>query len=144
MFNNKKKRAVDTLINQQTIIKGKIEFSGVLYVDGIVNGDIISTTDKSVVTIGARGKVKGEIRVPHVIVFGTVTGDIHANEDVELLAHSHIEGNVYYQQIQMTMGSEVNGKLVHTDMAQTQRLEHKPIKSMVIDQNKLDENATEM
>ncbi len=130
MFNNKKKRAVDTLINQLTVIKGKIDFSGVLYIDGIVNGNIISKNEKSVVTVGARGKVKGEIRVPHVVIFGTVSGDIHASQEVELLEHSHIEGNVYYNQLQMAMGSEVNGKLVHTDMSQTQRLEHKPQQSV--------------
>ncbi len=131
MFNGKKKkRAVDTLITQHTTISGNIDFSGVLYVDGLVNGDITAKEEKSVLTIGARGQVTGEIRVPHVVIFGRVNGDVHVGGEIELLAKSHIEGNVYYSQIQMAMGAEVNGKLVHTNPGQTQRLEHKPVEPL--------------
>ncbi len=127
MFNNKKhKKAVDTLITQNTIIHGNIEFSGVLYIDGRVIGDILASETNSMLTIGARGVVEGEVRVPHVSIFGEVLGDIHTNEEVELMEKARVSGDVYYHRLQMAMGASVNGKLVHKDPTPTQRLEHKP------------------
>lgn len=127
MFNkNKTKRAVDTLITQHTTITGDMAFSGVLYIDGKVIGNVSAVEGGSILTIGARGSVEGEINVPHVIVFGEVEGDIHANEEVELMEKASIKGDVYYSLLQMAMGAAVNGKLVHKDPIGTQRLEHKP------------------
>ncbi len=127
MFSKKKTtRAVDTLITQHTTIKGDIAFSGVLYIDGKVIGNIAAIEDGSILTIGARGSVEGEVNVPHVIVFGKVEGDIHASEEVELMEKSGISGDVYYSMLQMAMGAAVNGKLVHKDPKKTHRLEHKP------------------
>jgi len=127
MFNNSKaKKAVDTLITKNTTIHGNVEFSGVLYIDGKVIGNVLASEAGSMLTIGARGFVEGEIRVPHVSIFGDVLGDIYANEEVELMEKAKISGDVYYHLLQMAMGASVNGKLVHKDPEQTQRLEHKP------------------
>jgi len=127
MFNKKKtKRAVDTLITQHTTITGNMEFSGVLYIDGKVIGDVEADENGSILTIGARGHVEGEIKVPHVIVFGGVEGNIHASEEVELMEKAVINGDVYYSMLQMAMGAAVNGKLVHKPNPGMQRLEHNP------------------
>ncbi len=127
MFNKKKtKRAVDTLITQHTTIRGDVAFSGVLYIDGRVSGNVSSEETGSILTVGARGVVQGEIKVPHVIVFGEVVGDIHAAEEVELMEKARVNGDVHYLLLQMAMGATVNGQLLHKDPAGTQRLEHKP------------------
>jgi cytoskeletal protein CcmA (bactofilin family) len=124
---NKPKKAVDTLITKNTTIHGNVEFSGVLYIDGTVKGNVLSSEPGSMLTIGARGIVEGEVRVPHVSIFGEVLGDIYANEEVELMEKAKISGDVYYHLLQMAMGASVNGKLVHRSAEQTQRLEHKPL-----------------
>ncbi len=130
MFNNSKpKKAVDTLITKNTTIHGNVEFTGVLYVDGTVKGNILASEPGSMLTIGARGIVEGEVRVPHVSIFGEVMGDIYASEEVELMEKAKISGDVYYHLLQMAMGASVNGKLVHKDPEQTQRLEHRPLDS---------------
>ena len=40
-------------------------------------------------------------------------GDILAHDRVELGATARVTGNVYYALIEMEMGAEINGKLIH-------------------------------
>lgn len=122
MFGSKKKTspkakagAADTLICKQTKIIGDINFTGVLYIDGHVIGDISSEElENSLLTIGTNGYVEGQINVPHIMILGKVKGDVHALEHVELMADSRIEGDVYYKLIEMAMGAEVNGQMLHS------------------------------
>jgi cytoskeletal protein CcmA (bactofilin family) len=63
--------------------------------------------------LSEKGSIEGEIRVPYIIVNGLVVGDIYASESVELAQNARITGNVYYNRIEIAMGAEVNGSLVH-------------------------------
>ena len=51
--------------------------------------------------------------MPNVVVNGSIIGDLHASGHVELAALARVHGNVYYSLIEMAMGAEVNGKLMH-------------------------------
>ena len=113
---NKKQRSekVDTLIGQQTELHGDVMFSGGLHVDGKVKGNIIAEKESStMLVLSEKGSIEGEIRVPYIIVNGLVIGDIYASESVELAQNARITGNVYYNRIEIAMGAEVNGSLVH-------------------------------
>lgn len=104
----------DSLIGQNTEIRGDVVFSGGLIVQGVVKGNVIAEEgDDSVLTLTERGTIEGEVRVPNIMVNGTVIGDVHAHSHVELAANARIHGNVYYRLIEMAMGAEVNGNLVH-------------------------------
>lgn len=106
--------AADTLISKETKINGDIHFSGVLYVDGYIKGDVIADDlQDSLLTIGQNGHIEGEVKVPHIMILGQVAGDVYALEHVELMASAKIDGNVYYKLIEMAMGAEVNGQMVH-------------------------------
>ena len=105
---------IDSLIGQNTEIRGDVIFSGGLHVDGKVTGNVISAEgDDSVLTLSERGTIEGEVKVPNVVVNGTVIGDVHALAHVELATQARVHGNVYYSLIEMAMGAEVNGNLVH-------------------------------
>ncbi len=114
---NKKPRQtahIDSLIGQNTEIHGDIIFSGGLHVDGTIKGSVIAQTgEDSVLTLSERGTIEGEVKVPNVVINGSVIGDVHATGHVELAAQARIHGNVYYSLIEMAMGAEVNGKLMH-------------------------------
>ena len=113
---NKKHRSekVDTLIGQQTELHGDVMFSGGLHVDGKVKGNIAAEKEGStMLVLSEKGAIEGEIRVPYIIVNGLVIGDIYASESVELAQNARITGNVYYNRIEIAMGAEVNGSLVH-------------------------------
>ena len=121
-----KSGAADTLITSDTKIKGDISFTGVLFIDGIVHGNISAESGShSMLTIGAHGHIEGEIKVPQINIYGYVNGDVHALESVNLFKEAVVEGDVYYSLLQMAMGSTVNGKLVRKD-ASRKLLDHKP------------------
>lgn len=131
--------AADTLICKQTKITGDIRFSGVLYVDGHIQGDISSEEmENSLLTIGKNGYVEGQINVPHIMILGRVKGDVHALEHVELMTDSRIEGDVYYKLIEMAMGAEVNGQMLHTIEKQKLLGHHHPRKPKKDNTSRLD------
>ena len=118
MWGNTKKpkqtAQIDSLIGQNSEIRGDVIFSGGLHVDGKVKGNVIAADgEDSILTLSERGVIEGEVKVPNVVVNGTVIGDVHALAHVELAAHARVHGNVYYSLIEMAMGAEVNGNLVH-------------------------------
>lgn len=118
MWNKRKKpkstAQIDSLIGQNTEVQGDVIFSGGLHVDGKVKGCVVAEQgEDSLLTLSERGTIEGEVKVPNVVVNGTVIGDVHATGHVELAAQARIHGNVYYSLIEMAMGSEVNGNLVH-------------------------------
>ena len=118
MWGNKAKgkmTKVDTLIGEGTSVSGDVTFSGGLHVDGTVRGNIIAEGGDSgaLLVVGEHGRVEGEIRVPHVIISGAVSGDVRALESVELAPRAQVNGNIYYARIEMAMGAEVNGQMIH-------------------------------
>lgn len=111
---------VDTIIGQQTRIVGDVHFSGGLHVDGRIKGNIIAADGSaSVLTVSEHGEIEGNVRVPTVILNGTVTGDVHSEERIELAARAKVNGDVYYQLIEMAMGAAVNGSLIHGGEAES-------------------------
>ena len=104
----------DTLISGKAEIVGDIHFSGGLHVDGKIYGNIIADDDsKAILRISDKGLVEGEVSVPHVIVNGTIVGDVHSCEHLELAAKATIKGNIFYNTVEMVMGSQVEGRLAH-------------------------------
>ncbi|MCK5091792.1 MAG: polymer-forming cytoskeletal protein, partial [Gammaproteobacteria bacterium] len=70
-----------------------------------------------VLTLSERGRIEGEVRVPHIILNGNIIGDVYASERIELAVQARVNGNVYYNLLEMVMGAEVNGSLVHRQEA---------------------------
>lgn len=116
MWGKKAKRdpsKVDTLIAKGTAITGDLDFAGVLYVDGTINGDISADSDSdSFLTVGLNGKIFGEVSVPNVVIYGQIQGDTRVSEKVELKAGGKVQGDLYYRVMEMNAGAEVNGKMV--------------------------------
>ena len=110
---------IDTIIGQQTQISGDLHFSGGLHIDGHIKGSVIADEGtESVLTVSEHGRIEGDVRVPNVFLNGAVTGDVRCEERIELAAKAKVNGDVYYNLIEMVMGAEVNGSLLHqTDTA---------------------------
>jgi cytoskeletal protein CcmA (bactofilin family) len=117
MFSNKDKTAAshyDTLISPKTEIVGDVKFKGGLQVEGIVKGNLIAEAGSgAVVRISDSGRVEGQVNVPNVVVNGAVVGNIYASEYIELAKKARIQGDVYYHMMEMVLGAEINGKLIH-------------------------------
>jgi len=104
---------IDTLIASDVIIKGDISFKGGIQIDGCVKGTIRGDDELSVVRITRNGRVEGDIKAPVIIVNGRVSGSVYASGRLELGANSHVIGDVHYQLMEMVMGAEINGKMMH-------------------------------
>ncbi|MFE8071389.1 polymer-forming cytoskeletal protein [Marinobacteraceae bacterium S3BR75-40.1] len=104
----------DTLISGKTAVNGDLHFSGGLHVDGKITGTVrADDNSEAVLRISEVGEVDGDVIAPHVIINGTVHGDVYSSQHLELASKASIHGNVYYNLIEMAMGAEVNGNLVH-------------------------------
>lgn len=119
--NNRKRRStrIDTLIGQHSEVMGDIKFSGGLHIDGTIKGNVIAESDShSMLSLSEQGTIEGEVNVPFVVLNGVVIGDVHGSEHVDLAVKARVTGNVYYNLIEMAIGAEVNGRLVHTQNAE--------------------------
>lgn len=119
----KRNSDIDSLVGSQTKICGDIHFKGGLHIDGEVEGSVIAEAEKSVLTTSERCCIKGDVRVHHIVLNGEVIGDVHALEHIELAANARVTGNVYYKVIEMMMGAEVNGSLIHVVDSASEKVE---------------------
>ncbi|MCY4211695.1 MAG: polymer-forming cytoskeletal protein, partial [Gammaproteobacteria bacterium] len=114
---SKKQKAakIVSLIGDNTEINGDIRFASGLHVDGIVRGNIVAEdNDKSVLSLSEQGMIEGEIHSPYNIIDGTVNGNVHSSEHIELKPGARITGDVYYNMLEMSGGAQVSGRLIHT------------------------------
>lgn len=104
---------IDTLVGQKAVFKGDLEFTGGLRVDGQVKGNIIAKDESnSTVVLSESGEIEGNITVPHVIINGTINGNIKSSGRVELQTKAKINGDVHYKAVEMELGASINGNLV--------------------------------
>ena len=103
-----------TLISSETTVKGDITFTGQLDVEGTIEGSIQAGSGDAVLRVVFGGRVSGEIKVPHATVNGKIEGDIHSSERLVLAEQAAIDGDVYYNLIEMSVGAKVNGGMRHS------------------------------
>ena len=116
MFGRKqhKHSVIDTLVGSNSKVNGDLHFTGGCHIDGTVKGSVNSDSDtNSALSISENGTVEGGVVVPYVVLNGIVRGDVVASQRVELGPTARVIGNVYYNLIEMAIGAEINGKLVH-------------------------------
>ena len=127
MFGRKQRNhttMLDTLVGPNTKINGDLHFDGGCHVDGTVKGNVSADSESnSALSVSEDGNVEGGVTVPYVVLHGIVRGDVCASQRVELGPTARVIGNVYYNLIEMAIGAEINGKLVHQPEGQVPLLE---------------------
>lgn len=108
---------ISTVVGKGTEIEGNVSFTGGLHVDGVIKGDVVSASqdDKATLTLSDFGSIEGNVKVSNAFLNGTVIGDVIATHRVELAPKARITGTVTYALLEMSMGAEVNGKLIHAE-----------------------------
>ena len=79
-----------TIITAGAKLKGELDLSCNLYIDGELDGTIKSSKE---VNIGKNGHVKGNINTDRLVVKGFVEGTVNANR-VEIKAAGHVNGEI--------------------------------------------------
>jgi len=115
---------ISTVIGKGTEVQGDVGFSGGLHVDGMIKGNVISAQgdETATLTLSEDGVIEGNVNVANVMLNGTVLGDVVASNRVELAPRARITGTVTYALLEMTMGAEVNGKLIHAEQGEMPKL----------------------
>jgi cytoskeletal protein CcmA (bactofilin family) len=94
-----------SVIGPDVIIRGNIEASADLHVDGKVIGDIACAS----LVMGDASSVEGQIVAESARISGAVSGTIRVRELVVLRGAS-VEGDVSYETISIEQGAAVNGR----------------------------------
>jgi len=87
-------------------IVGDIESTGVVKIEGIVEGAIRGARQ---LLLGRQGTVHGDIRAHEVVIGGTVVGTIVADERVEIQGTSSVQGDIHTKSIVVLEGGVING-----------------------------------
>jgi cytoskeletal protein CcmA (bactofilin family) len=112
--NKRKQNVANTIVGTETRVNGDLHFAGGLHVDGIVHGNVSADPDsEGTLSLAEGATIDGGVTVPYVLLDGIVKGDVYANKRVILGSTARVIGNVYYNLIEMAIGAEINGKLVH-------------------------------
>ena len=104
-----------TLIAPGTKVEGDVHFDNQLFVKGEVRGNVVAEKPEAKLIVSPEGLVAGEIKAPTVVVNGRVEGDVHATVRLELAAGAQVKGDLFYALIEMQLGAQVQGRLVHTE-----------------------------
>lgn len=108
-------KGATTLISAGTTVSGDITFAGNLDIEGRVIGCISAEPGASaLLRVVGGGSVEGEIRVPSASISGAVKGNIYSAENLEVSKGAVVTGDVFYNLIEMSMGSKIDGNLKHT------------------------------
>ena len=93
-----------TLIAKQATVTGDIQFSSNLDIEGRMVGAIsVEPGKEAMLHVVEGGSVEGEIRVPSAVINGKVAGDIHVTGRLVLAEKAEVDGDVYYNLIEMAV-----------------------------------------
>jgi cytoskeletal protein CcmA (bactofilin family) len=94
-----------SVLGADVAIKGNVEASADLHVDGVVEGDIACTS----LVQGESSRIEGSITADGARLSGTIKGSITVRELV-ILKSARIDGDVHYETLTIEQGANVNGR----------------------------------
>lgn len=97
---------IKSALGPGTVIEGTFKFDSPVCVEGTLKGEVSST---SVLIVGDRAVVEAEVKVGSLIILGEVTGDIEANELIEIRAGGRLTGDILSRRLVIEEGGRFNG-----------------------------------
>lgn len=111
-----------TFFGPNVTIEGTVSGSEKVLIEGAVKGTIRLTGD---LRIGTRARVEAKVHAKNVTIEGQLTGDVSADERIELVSSAKVDGNVKAPKIVVADGAQFRGNVdmgsakpvVHADAA---------------------------
>ena len=100
--------ADQTVIARPSKIEGRISGSGEIIVNGLVSGIIDAS---GTVKVAEQGQVEAAVHGKIVSIAGAVTGDITADERIELETSAQVDGNITAPRILIKDGANFRGQV---------------------------------
>lgn len=93
-------------IGSDVVLTGRIHFPADARVDGRLRGEVHADT---LLLIGPQAKVEARIRARHLIIEGTLSGDIIESGHVELRATARMIGSIEARSLHIAAGARFEG-----------------------------------
>jgi len=101
----------DFVIGRGTRLKGEIEATGDVIVEGTVEASIRAATMR----IAAGGSVTGDVEAPNVEVRGRFEGTLNVRECLTISGEGHVSGTVRYGELKVDRGARLTGDIALVD-----------------------------
>jgi|UPI000380BBB9 cytoskeletal protein CcmA (bactofilin family) len=98
-----------TVIGKSVVIRGELSGNEDLYIDGDVEGTV--TLPEGRLTIGPNARVKADISVREVIIFGTLTGNVQAAGRVDLRQSAQVSGDILAGRLSIEESAVLTGRV---------------------------------
>lgn len=95
-----------SMIGEDVVITGNVAAGSDLHVAGTIEGDLQCAS----LSLGATGRVRGNITAQNATLAGTVEGTVVAN-DLMVEKTARVAGDVSYESISIETGARVDGRL---------------------------------
>ncbi|MFA6583998.1 MAG: polymer-forming cytoskeletal protein [Elusimicrobiaceae bacterium] len=96
-----------SVIGPEAFFQGAVNAKGSIRIDGRMEGSI---SDATVVIIGEKGRIKGDVNADGIVIGGEVTGNLCAASFTELLATCAVKGDIRTGKIVIEEGAAFDGR----------------------------------
>lgn len=116
-----------TLIANGTQMIGDIRFSGLLRIDGRVDGKVMVHEGKKGMLILSRSAViNGPVKCSDLVTDGTINGTVNVDGRLECRAQSVITGEVHYGNMHISEGAVIEGRCTKRALTAPEAVEYRP------------------
>ena len=111
MTPREEKPSMDKIVNigQSIHIKGELTGNEDLTIEGKVEGKVFLKDHN--LTVGANGKIVAEVQAKTVMVLGEITGNITADDKVEVAATGTMRGDIQAPRVVLADGAKFKGAI---------------------------------
>lgn len=108
MFGRKQRTAsAVTVIAAGSTIEGTLRVSGLVQIDGTVDGHVYV---QGQVSVGPEGKIVGDVEADDLVVGGHVDGALLARGHLHLLSTGVVHGDARYASLEVDRGGVMDGR----------------------------------
>jgi cytoskeletal protein CcmA (bactofilin family) len=111
-----------TFLGPNSKIEGTITGTEMVTIEGIVTGTINLGGD---LLIGTKARVEAKVHAKNVTIEGNLSGDVSADDRVELVASATVDGNIKAPKIVVAEGAKFRGS-VDMGSAKPKEVAHEP------------------
>jgi len=97
------------LIGRSVVIKGELDGSEDLTIEGHVEGKI-ELRDHTL-TVGPNGRIKAQVFAKAVVVLGELVGNISASEKVDIRENGSVDGDIVSPRVAIAEGAHFRGSV---------------------------------
>lgn len=114
---------IHSVIGNNIQFRGELIGTEDLLIEGKVEGTVLMQGQN--LTIGATGELQANIHAQNIVINGKLTGDVLADELIEIKQTAVVKGNLIAPRIQLEDGGKFRGSMdmVDTDAEQAERRE---------------------